>query len=188
MILKKTNNGETKSVAISCPYNVPNSCASRPWAAWRFTSWATDVGFWPQWINQSPSLSDTQWRQRSQTWSEVYVGNVGSQEKNRESMKQGMTNPEKPTKQYAPETGRHWVQIPIPKVPSALKLHFLFTFAQEHYRGTHQSISSLAKAIIIRQDRDSWGHRKKSANKPGWSTERGGTMRMETRKLWESHE
>lgn len=33
--------------------------------------------------------------------------------------------------------------------------HFLFTFAQEHYRGTHESTSSLAKAIIIRQDRDS---------------------------------
>lgn len=91
-------------------------------------------------------------------------------------------------KQYAPETGRHWVQIPFPKVPSALKLHFLLSFAQEHYRGTHQSISSLAKAIIIRQDRDSWGHRKKSANKPGWSTGRGGTTGMETRKLWESHE
>jgi hypothetical protein len=91
----------------------------------------------------------------------------------------------------ASEAWTHWEYLPFPKVPYALcpqVTHFPFTFAQEHDRGTHESISSLANAIIIRQDRDSWGHRKKSANKPGWSTERGGTMRMETRKLWESNE
>lgn len=35
-----------------------------------------------------------------QPWSEAYAGNVGSQEKNGECRKQGMTDPEKSTRQH----------------------------------------------------------------------------------------
>lgn len=62
------------------------------------------------------------------------------------------------------------------QMPYALKLHtFFFHICSRalqcwQLRVKHESISSLTKAIIIRQDPESWGHRKESANKPGWPT------------------
>lgn len=101
---------------------------------------------------------------------------------------------ENPTNSAAPGPLGHGTtpSLPIPlrpyaPCPSVTHSFYICSRALQRlqYRVIHKSISSLTKAII-RKDRESEGHRQKSANKPGWSMKRGGTTGMETRKLWAS--